>query len=364
MKVLLAYNDYDSVSGETIFFNNMKKALKNKGFEVRCCAIAQMPQYTLPGAVDCYLRFPMLLNTYRELKKYRDYDVIHFLNASLSPAGMLLGNKIKIATSHFLAGSYHDLSPPGNPFVNISESIYCRYAENLDRPAFRNLDCLIACTDYHAREIKDRYSIDEKKVRVIPPGVDLDHHMKAEPLDLRANYDCEEVILYLGRHHERSKGVSYLIRAMNHLKRDAKLLILGDGPDKGYYENLVARLGLKERIVFLGRQDNDAKSRIQKSADVVVMPSLFEVFGTVFAESLACRVPVVAFDLPFWKGVYDGAGLFVRKDPVSLAEGIDRVLEDESLRKSMISCGTKYAEEYDIKRTVSRYIAMYRELAE
>lgn len=362
MKVLLAYNDYDSISGERSFFDNMRMGLGGSGLDVDFCAIPQMTPGTCAGALDMYLRFPLLLRTYLRLRSQSGYDVLHFLNASLAPAAALMGGRPVIATSHFLASSYHELSPPAGLAGRSLDSCYCRYASFLERSAFSRLDRVVACTGYHARQLIERYSLDATKVSVIPPGIDLERFRRAEPMDLKNEYGCEEIIMYLGRHHERSKGVSYLIRAMAHLDRDAKLIILGDGPDKTAYQRLAARLGLAGRIVFLGRVGPDIKPSLQKSADVAVMPSLFEVFGTVFAESLACEVPVVAFDLPFWRGIYDGAGLFVRRDPASLATGISQVLDDDGLQRRLIRRGRAYAEEYDIRRTISSYADLYHGL--
>jgi glycosyltransferase involved in cell wall biosynthesis len=101
---------------------------------------------------------------------------------------------------------------------------------------------------------------------------------------------------------------------------------------------------------------------IQKSADAVVMPSLYEVYGTVFAESLSCGVPVVAFDMPFWKGLYEGAGIFTKKDDRALAQGIRKALDDKKLRADLIMKGKALAEKHDISRTIDSYLALYDEL--
>ncbi|MBD3209793.1 glycosyltransferase, partial [Candidatus Micrarchaeota archaeon] len=82
-----------------------------------------------------------------------------------------------------------------------------------------------------------------------------------------------------------------------------------------------------------------------------------------FAESLACEVPVVAFDQPFWKGLYDDSALFVEKSPKALAEGIEKVLDDKNLRKRLVANGRKCVERYDVSHTVDAYLELYRELA-
>jgi glycosyltransferase involved in cell wall biosynthesis len=353
MNILLCYNSYDSVSGETTFFNNMKSALEGSGNAVQVCAVKQSTS-GLAGKFGYYSRYPLLHNASKELKKFRGYDAVHFLNAALAPAGSSIKTP-KIATAHFLADSYLELSPPSGFISRAAESAFCRYVSMLDKKAFGKLEALVACTKYQEQKLRETYSLDN--VRTIYTGVDVAYFQGVEKIDLKSRYDSENVIVYLGRLHERSKGVSYLIKAMDYLEK-TKLLVIGDGPDRGYYE----RLAKGKNIEFLGKLGWGEKCRIQKSADAVVMPSLYEVFGTVFAESLACEVPVVAFDLPFWKGLYDGAGIFVEKNPKSLADGILTALQDGNTRQKAVSRGKEYMKTYDLSKTISDYLALYSEI--
>ena len=351
MNILLCHNSYDSVSGETTFFNNMKTALEGSGNAVQVCAIRQS-MGGIAGRFEYYSRYPLLSNASSQLRKFRDYDAVHFLNAALAPAGKPI-KKPKIATAHFFADSYLELSPPSNPLSRLAESAFCGYVSMLDKQAFRELDVLVACTKYQEERLRERYGLEN--VRTIYTGVDLAHFQSVEKTNLSEG--DENVIVYLGRLHERSKGVSYLIKAMDYLD-NVRLLIIGDGPDRGKYEKMAAG----KNIRFLGKLPWGEKCRMQKSADAVVMPSLYEVFGTVFAESLACEVPVVAFDMPFWKGLYDGAGIFVEKSPKALAEGIRIALDDEKTRKKVILRGKEYMKTYDLKRTISDYLELYSEI--
>jgi glycosyltransferase involved in cell wall biosynthesis len=351
MNILLCYNSYDSVSGETTFFNNMKNALEGSGNTVQVCAVKQSMK-GIAGQFEYYSRYPLLGNAKSELLKFRDYDAIHFLNAALAPAGEPI-KKPKIATAHFFADSYLELSPPSNIISKTAESAFCKYVSLLDKKAFGELDALVACTKYQEEQLREKYSLDN--VRTIYTGVDVKHFQNVEKTNLRKGN--EKVIVYLGRLHERSKGGSYLIKAMDYLE-NTRLLVIGDGPDRKNYEKMAAG----KNIEFLGKLPWDEKCRIQKSADAIVMPSLYEVFGTVFAESLACEVPVVAFDLPFWSGLYDGAGIFVEKNPKALAEGIQLALDDEKTRKKVISAGKEYMKTYDLGKTISDYLALYSEI--
>jgi glycosyltransferase involved in cell wall biosynthesis len=305
------------------------------------------------------------MNAFDSLKRHQDCDVLHYLNSVLVPTAGFLKNRVKIATTHFFVDSYISLSPHPNRFMGVAESLYSHYVSMLDRSPFKSLDCLVACTDYQADCIEKQYGLSRSKMRTIPPGIDTGFFRKLHKSDLKSEYGCEKVVLYCGRLHERSKGLSYLIKAMRHIERkDMVLLIVGDGPDRRHYERLVRSEGLESRIRFLGRLDFRTKCIIQKSADVAVVPSIFEVFGTVFAESLACGVPVVAFDMPFWKGLYDGAAFFARpRDEAALALEISRALEDMQAVERLRRRGAELSQLYDFRRTVDSYVGLYEELA-
>lgn len=366
MDIVLASNVLSEISGEQTFFDNLSakltKSLEKQGFGVHHCAVP-ISSNPVIGLSDHYLRFPLLPKTYAELRKFENCGILHFLNASLAGAGLFLKNRFKIATVHQLGNSLMEFSPAGAPLGYV-EAVYRYSFTNLDRKIYRSMDTLVACTPYQAWDLQRTYGLESSKVKTISPGVDVEYFKKVPAADLKSRFGCDEVVVYAGRHHERSKGVSYLIRAMEHIKRKGtKLVLIGDGPDRKNYEKLTRRLGLDDRIVFLGHISFAEKSLIQKSADVVAIPSLYDVFCIVFAESLACNTPVVAFDQPFWKGIYDDAGLFVDKSPESLAEGIEKVLDDRNLRKKLVQKGRTIVEKHDINKIADDYTQLYLELS-
>jgi glycosyltransferase involved in cell wall biosynthesis len=366
MKVLLAYNAYGGFGGEITFFNNMKEKLGKRGVETEFCGVPMLPSGNIASKFEFYSRWPLLINTYNALKPHEDCEIVHFLNSALSPAGKYLKNRVKLATSHFTHSLYHRLSPPANPLYNILDSAYAGYIDLLDKSAFNSLDCIVAVGLYQEDFLKEHYGLPSSKLRFIPPGIDFGYFRKLPKKDLHAEYGCNTVIVYAGRLHERFKGVSYLIRAMKYLKgRSIKLLIIGDGPDELTYRQLAKKEGVDGLIVFLGKMDFNEKSVIQKSADISVMPSFYETFGTVFAESLACGTPMVAFEKPFWRGLYENAGVFAKPyDEKALADAISLVLDDPKLRKSITAEGLRLAESYDINKVVDAYVSLYEELLE
>ena len=133
-------------------------------------------------------------------------------------------------------------------------------------------------------------------------------------------------LMTLGRLHP-VKGIENLIAALP-LLPDATLAIVGDG-EAEYVRGLhleVDRMGLRNRVQFLGRMQDEDKKRAFAGADLLVMPSHSENFGMAVAEALAHGVPVIASRNTPWSRVEDmGCGLWVDNDALSLADAIGRI---------------------------------------
>jgi glycosyltransferase involved in cell wall biosynthesis len=126
------------------------------------------------------------------------------------------------------------------------------------------------------------------------------------------------------------KGIPYLLKALNLVRRkrdDFVLDVVGDGPQRGEYEEMAASLDLKENVVFHGRKP-EVHSFMQ-SCDFFVMPSLHENFGVVYIEAMACGKPVIASNIPGPNEFIDeNIGILVPpKDVDTLAQAIDFMLD-------------------------------------
>jgi glycosyltransferase involved in cell wall biosynthesis len=361
MRAVLVYNDYPGVSGESVFFGNMARAMGEHGFDI--CPISQPEVSTPSGLMSHYLRYPLLDDVRKAIQPYKNHDIIHFLNSPLAAAGLSIRGPRMMASAHFFLPSYLSMTRDPNPLLGAGGMMYSAFTGMLDRKAFSGLDSMVACSPFLESELRRSYGLDRTKV--IYPGIDAGHFKGAKRIDLAGRFSCEEAIVCLGRLNERAKGFADLIKALGLMERKgAKLIIVGDGPDRGNYERQCRKLGVYDKVVFTGALNFEEKTSIQKSADVVVIPSRYEVYGTVFAESIACGVPVVAYDLPFWKGMYEGSGLFVPPSgPRALADGIGRALDDKGLRKRLISRGLVLTESHDFRKTVDSYLREYEELA-
>lgn len=136
------------------------------------------------------------------------------------------------------------------------------------------------------------------------------------------------------------KGVELFLTALAALPADVRAVIVGDGDLRTSYEAAAARLGLAQRVSFVGRVADAELPAYYRAADVTVLPSLTmgEAFGLVLVESLACGTPVVASNLPGVRTVVDHTrdGLLVPPgDAVALAAALAALLADEPRRRAM-----------------------------
>jgi glycosyltransferase involved in cell wall biosynthesis len=219
-----------------------------------------------------------------------------------------------------------------------------------------------------ARELTTRYGLAARQVVVIPNLVDLDRvgSLAAAELDHPWFRPGRTVVVAAGRLHPQ-KGFSHLIRAFAHVRNalPCKLLILGEGPQRGELEQLIAELALSADIALPGFQDNPYK--FMGRASLFVLPSLYEGFGNVLVEALALGTPVVATACPVGPDeiISDGeTGLLVPPaDERALAAAMAKVLQDGELRRKLSANGPARAGDFSSQRIVAKYAALFEHLA-
>jgi phosphatidyl-myo-inositol dimannoside synthase len=202
---------------------------------------------------------------------------------------------------------------------------------------------------------------------VIPPGVDVD---RFTPVASGAQRRSERIAL--GLHPDRPtvvavsrlvprKGFDVLLDAVARLEIDVQVAIAGDGRDRRRLESRAQRLGIEDRVCFLGRVSDEALPAVYRCADVFVMVCRerwggleAEGFGIVFLEAAASGVPAIAGRSGgSHEAVIDGTtGFVVDPDDVTrLTRRLEHVLTDEELRGRMGTAARAWAVEcsYDAR---------------
>jgi glycosyltransferase involved in cell wall biosynthesis len=189
----------------------------------------------------------------------------------------------------------------------------------------RRLDGVITSSHASSAEIQRGFGVSPARIHVIGNGVELPRPGRPRPAP------AESRLLFLGRCGDPNKGLEHLLVALSLLPPSVHLDVLDKSPEGTPLGALVHRLGVGDRIRFVGKLSADALDAAYRSAAIVVVPSLFEGFGLPAIEALAVGTPVVASRAGALPEVVSlaGAGKLVPPaDPPGLAKAISDVLQD------------------------------------
>ncbi|PKQ27893.1 MAG: glycosyl transferase family 1 [Candidatus Anoxymicrobium japonicum] len=227
----------------------------------------------------------------------------------------------------------------------------------------------ICCSQYMMDQLTDVFQLPPEKVEVIPNGIDRTSFKRDATIDLcRKKYvpPGDKLVFFVGR-LVYEKGVQTVIEAMPLILKkipNVTFVVAGSGPHLNQLKSLVSALGLGEKIIFTGHLDTDALCAFYKSADLTVVPSLYEPFGMVVLESMAMGTPTIVADTGGLSEIvaHEETGLkFEPGNPDSLAGAMLRVLEDPELNARITSDAMSYmGDTYNWSQITRRTLDVYR----
>jgi glycosyltransferase involved in cell wall biosynthesis len=193
-------------------------------------------------------------------------------------------------------------------------------------------------TQQVAIDLQDEYGIDESRIRVALPGVDLErfHPAAKDTARRRLGLPAEGgIALFCGHDFER-KGLARAIEATACASSPLTLVVVGGGDDQRY-RALAAKLAVTERVVFFGTR-SDTHLFFQ-AADVFVLPTDHDVWGVTAIEAMACGTPPVVYETAgVAQAITSGAnGIVLRAsaDSRELAHTLDALLGFHARRDAM-----------------------------
>lgn len=206
-----------------------------------------------------------------------------------------------------------------------------------------------------------KFGIKEEKIVMMSNAVDVislirdNSHIKPIPFDA-----C-----FLGR-LAKSKGIYDLLHFWKIIcfrKPDAKLAIIGDGPEKERINKLVKRMRIENNVTLFGFVSEDEKYSILTNSKVYVFPSYLESWGIAVAEAMACGLPVVAYDLPVYKEVFEDKLVTVPLGNVNaMVKRVEFLLENPEAARKIGEEGKDFVKKYDwsvvAERELSAIIAL------
>jgi len=383
MKILIAADlHWPTINGVATFSRNLAKGLAERGHEVLVIAPSQtgkayeeydgnyLIKRTRSVPFPFYQNFRISPTPQMEvrsiIKKFQP-DVVHIQMALfLGYAARTYALKYDIplvATNHAMPENLMDnlrlLAPISKPIQYAMIEYGARFHSKAD---YITLPTESAINMFG----EDRV---QAPVEAVSNGIDLSKFQPG-PAD-KAIYKKfgipknKQVVTYVGR-IDAEKHLGILLQAFAKIATpDRHLLIVGDGTDIERQRNLAYHLRIAGHTTFTGRVSDDEIIQLHKVGDVFAMPSPAELQSIATLEAMASGKPVVA--------VRAGAlaelcrnnvnGVLCEKDDVdAIAAGIDKILNNDTLRKEYSTASLEIAKKHDIAYTIDRFEQIYADV--
>jgi teichuronic acid biosynthesis glycosyltransferase TuaC len=205
-----------------------------------------------------------------------------------------------------------------------------------------------------------KLGIARERVSVLRNGVDLTLFCPGDRAICRADLGLEGLVLLSVGNLVPVKGHELTIEALTYLP-GARLLIVGDGPERSSLQKLAKSLSVADRIAFLGSMPQAALPNIYAAADVLVLASRYEGWPNVLLEAMACGTPVVVSDIPGMSEIVtsQAVGHLVReRTPRSFAHTVRQIVHDAPSRITI----RRYAEDFSWAATTEGQLTLFRSI--
>ena len=240
----------------------------------------------------------------------------------------------------------------------------------IEKTALEMADAIIAVSGETKRDIERLFDVDATRVHVIHNGIDLDKYRRVDSTDALKRHGIDPkkpYLLFVGR-ITRQKGIVHLVRAIQFMDRDFQIVLCAGAPDTpeiaAEMQDAVAQAKTKRSDIIWVEEmvDRETVVELYSHAAVFCCPSIYEPFGIINLEAMACETAVVASAVGGIKEVVvDGETGFLvpleqmkespfeptnpEKFACDLAARINQLMKDRHLREKFGKAGRKRAEE-------------------
>jgi alpha-maltose-1-phosphate synthase len=259
----------------------------------------------------------------------------------------------------------------------------------LERTAYQNADGVIAVSESMRRDVHALYDVPVERIRIIHNGIDVAQYKPTPDAAVLQSYHIDPdqpFVLFVGR-ITRQKGILHMVEAIRYLRPGVQVVLCAGAPDTAEIAQEMAtrveraRAASPHAIIWVPQMvPREDLIRLYTQASVFVCPSVYEPFGIINLEAMACETPVVAAavgGIP--EVVVDGeTGLLVPFEPVSsqdfeprvpeqfardLAAAVNRLLDHPGSMREMGRKGRQRVERYFSWSSIAQCtLEFYREL--
>ena len=258
----------------------------------------------------------------------------------------------------------------------------------VEKTAIEMADAIIAVSEETKADILKHFDVDENKIEVVYNGINLDQYKKVESTSVLETYGIDPekpFVLFVGR-ITRQKGIVHLVNAIKYIDKYTQIVLCAGAPDtkeigKEMEDAVEEAKKDRDNIFWIDKMlDKADVIQLYSHADVFCCPSIYEPFGIINIEAMACETAVVASAVGGIKEVVvpNETGILVPVEqqkeapfePIdpeqfskNLAEGINTVINDKALQHKMEKNGRKRVEEFfDWKAIAKQTKSIYESL--
>lgn len=251
-------------------------------------------------------------------------------------------------------------------------------------------DQIVALSKGTADDLIENFKLPKDKIMTIYNGYDINsiqrRALEISCLDIDPNAFH---FINIGRLHEQ-KGQWHLLRAFSEVVKkhpDSKLILCGKGSYESMLKKIAEELGITNNVIFAGFQNNPYT--IAYKCNVFVFPSLYEGFGNVLIENMACGLPIIASDFrygarevlapdtdykrqckdsleyaeygiitPVCSGNKSTGGSSLEREEMLLSDAMIKLIEDTNLREHYARKSIERAKDFAIEKTVQEWLAI------
>jgi glycogen(starch) synthase len=333
-------------------------------------SVYRVPEPGWPRDLDRFVAWVQQMNddmltAGMALARERSYDLIHGHDWLVAHASAALSDRLEIpyaATIHATEHGRHQGWVQDQPQAHIHA---------VERSMARRAERVIVCSYYMRGHVADIFDIDERRIAVIPNGIDPRDLQPVDDLEtLRREFARPEdrLVLLIGR-LVYEKGFQLALDALPGVIERVgavRFVVAGSGTHEGELRAQARRLGLSEHGVFLGWIGDDALHSLYRIADLCVVPSIYEPFGLVALEAMASGCPCIVADTGGLREVVppgERVGLrFNGGDAEHLGVMIERLLVDDELRDRLVTEASEHVLRFDWDDIAQRTHTIYSEL--
>jgi len=246
----------------------------------------------------------------------------------------------------------------------------------VEKEILQHMDAVITSNPHEKAFLSSTYGYSAENVFIIPLGVDTTLFRPLTSLHAKKyiGFSDEKIVLYVGR-IDPVKGIEWLIRAFKEAtaeNENSRLLIVGGqyshtAPENNYLtylKRLASELALEQKVEFTGPKKQTALPCYYSAAEVCVIPSLYESFGMVALEAMACGTPVIASNTGGLATTvaHRLTGFLVQpRDSQELSCRLKQILYNENLREKLGKQALAWVRKFNWHEVAQYFIKVYND---